>query len=179
MNSEEIARLREEQYNAKVLSVRPIHDDLMIVRVVPDQGPLSFQAGQYTLLGLGAWEPRVDGVTNDDVSPEARAKLVRRAYSISCPMLDDRHKLVTVGELPYLEFYIALVLRPSDDPPMLTPRLFGLKDGDRLFLGPRRTAGMCWMRSARRRRCSTSAQAPAKPRTTRTSRNSSATAIAA
>ncbi len=51
-------------------------------------------------------------------------------------MLDEEQQLITADELPYLEFYIALVSRPSDDPPMLTPRLFGLQEGDRIFLGP-------------------------------------------
>ncbi len=51
-------RLRETHYNATVAAVRHVHEALMILRVVPDQGPLIFQPGQYTLLGLGAWEPR-------------------------------------------------------------------------------------------------------------------------
>ncbi len=136
LSPQEIARLRDEHYNAEVVSVRQIHEDLMILRVVPDQGPLCFEPGQYTLLGLGAWEPRVDSVPIGHSSDSRLSKLVRRAYSISCPMLDEGGRLVTVSRLSYLEFYIARVSRPSDDPPMLTPRLFGLKDGDRLFLGP-------------------------------------------
>lgn len=129
--------LREEAYNAEVVSVRHLHPELMILRVRPDFGGFQFQPGQYTLLGLGGWEPRVDGVTSDsrgETNPHS--KLVRRAYSISCPMLNEHEELVTATELPYVEFYITLVRRPSDDPPMLTPRLFALKAGDRIFLGP-------------------------------------------
>lgn len=131
VDTEEITRRREENYNATVISIRRIHDNLMILRVMPDQGPMKFQSGQYTLLGLGVWEPRADRIPiHEDPS-----KLVRRAYSISCPMLDEMGELVTATELPYLEFYIALVTRPSDDPPMLTPRFFALSPGDRVFLG--------------------------------------------
>ena len=130
---QETARPGEKHYNASVICVRHIHETLMILRIRPDQGPIKFQPGQYTALGLGVWEPRVDGVPGD---PAAFSHLVQRAYSISCPMLDEEQKLVTVSELPYLEFYIALVDRPSDNPPMLTPRLFALKTGDRIYLGP-------------------------------------------
>lgn len=130
--SEEIARLREDHYNARVISRERIHHDLMILRVSPDHGPIRFQPGQYMLLGLGDWEPRVDQVPIHEVT----SKLVRRAYSVSCPIFDGRQELVTATELSYLEFYIARVLRPSDNPPMLTPRLFALSQGDRLFLGP-------------------------------------------
>lgn len=127
---EQCQQLRADHYNAEVISVRKLHPELMILRVLPDQGPPPFQPGQYTLLGLGEWEPRVDRLTRAPL-----AKLVRRAYSISCPMLDEHQQLVTATELPYLEFYITLVSRASDDPPMLTPRLFALQSGDRIFLG--------------------------------------------
>lgn len=136
-NSWEKDLLREEHYNAEVISVRHLHDALMILRVRPDQGPLSFEPGQYTLLGLGAWERRVDNVAINKIkNSDEPSRLVRRAYSISCPMLDEGHHLVTVSELPYLEFYITLIGRLSDDPPMLSPRLFALEEGDRVFLGP-------------------------------------------
>ena len=116
-----------------MIFVRHVHEELMFLRIRPDQGPIEFQPGQYTVLGLAVWEPRVDGVPGN---PAALSYLVQRAYSISCPLLDEQQRLVTVSELPYLEFYIALVRRPSDNPPMLTPRLFALKTGDRIFLGP-------------------------------------------
>ena len=74
VESEEITRLREDHYNATVISIRRIHGDLMILRVLPDQGPIKFQPGQYTLLGLGVWEPRADRIPHH----ENGEKLVRR-----------------------------------------------------------------------------------------------------
>jgi ferredoxin--NADP+ reductase len=128
------------RYNARVVRVQFIHDELLILRGEPDGEWPRFAAGQYTLLGLSAAEPRVDDIrpTGRLTQPAAHgeAGLIRRAYSISCPMLDAAGRLVTCAALPFLEFYIALVSRPSDDPPMLTPRLFALREGDRLFLGP-------------------------------------------
>lgn len=119
-------------YNARVIQARHLHKGLLILRVLPDEPLPEFQPGQYTVLGLNASEPRVDGLQ----LPDEKARLVRRAYSISCPMLNDSGELVTCNGLPYLEFYIALVQRPLDSPPMLTPRLFALEEGDRLLVGP-------------------------------------------
>jgi ferredoxin--NADP+ reductase len=62
--------------------------------------------------------------------------LIKRAYSISCSLLDSAGKLARVRECPYLEFYVALV-RKAEQPPALTPRLFKLRAGDRLWCGPR------------------------------------------
>ncbi len=101
-SSEAITRLCEDHYNARVISLRRIHNDLMIVKVGPDHGPVRFHPGQYTLLGLGVWESRVDQIPIH----EDNSKLVRRAYSISCPMLDERQELVKATELSYLEFYV-------------------------------------------------------------------------
>ena len=133
--------LRAEHYNATVDSIDHVTDDLMILRVRPDDGPRSFEAGQYTLLGLGTWEPRLP-----DMPPERdretehldthQARLVRRAYSISSPIFTDFGHLVRAGEGGVLEIYIALV-RDSAKPAALTPRLFRLKAGDRMYVGPR------------------------------------------
>ena len=119
------------RYNGTVTSVRRVHDELIVMRVRPDD-PLEYVAGQYTVLGLAVSEPRIDGIPTADES----GRLIRRAYSFSCPMLDDAGNLLTVSDANYAEFYITLVTRPSDNPPMLTPRLFALSDGDRLHIGP-------------------------------------------
>src|SRR5262249_23606926 len=68
--------------------------------------------------------------------PGDDAKLAKRAYSISSSILDDRGALLDRSKVDWLEFYVVLV-RDSDrpKPPALTPRLFLLKEGDRLFLG--------------------------------------------
>jgi ferredoxin--NADP+ reductase len=103
--------------------------------VRPDWGSTSFLPGQYTVLGLGNWEPRVDGVDTEELSEEDQRKLLKRAYSFSCPMLDDAGHLVppTYGE--HLEFYVVLVRHGEEHPPGLTPRMFHLAPGDRLFMG--------------------------------------------
>jgi ferredoxin/flavodoxin---NADP+ reductase len=124
--------LRAEHYNATLVNVREVHEGLRVIRVRPDFPIPPFQPGQFTVLGLGEWEPRTDGVCDDHANHEG---MVRRAYSISCPVLGEDRRLITCGECDFLEFYIALVNRPNDTPPALTPRLFGTSVGDRLFVG--------------------------------------------
>jgi len=127
----------ESLYNAQVQHVRFVHDALMIVRVCPDAGIPKFQAGQYATLGLGVWEP---WVAHPDRSPvvvlKTGGQLIRRAYSISCPLLNEQGGLVACRDLDSLEFYINEVAHLDDDPPRLTPRLFGLTEGSRLYLAP-------------------------------------------
>lgn len=121
----------EKYYNASVLQIRFVHDDLMILRVRPDEGIPPYYAGQYVSLGLGPFEPRVDGL----VPPEQeKLRIVQRAYSISCPLIEDG-QLRPCAELPYLEFYIALVHASDEDRIRLTPRLFALRPGSRLHVG--------------------------------------------
>lgn len=126
-----IEELRRQHYNTSVSEVRHVHDELLILRVKPDAGPLQFEPGQYVPLGLGAWERRADGI----VAQVDDTRMVRRAYSISCPMLLDG-KLVTTSQIDFIEFCVTLVSKPTDEPPPLTPRLFELTPGDRLHLGP-------------------------------------------
>lgn len=127
-----IEELVNKHYNATIQELRMPHAHLMIVRVKPDGEVPRFSGGQYTTLGLGSWEPRVDG---GPLAELPKPKLIRRAYSISCPMLDAQGNLLSNDAIDYLEFYITLVLRPDSDDPPLTPRLFSLKVGDRLHLG--------------------------------------------
>ena len=95
------------------------------------------QPGQYSTLGLGAWEPRAPGCAEEHLEPAAEANLIRRAYSISCPVMDDAlTQLWDRDGCDWLEFYIVLVRETGrPDPPALTPRLFMLREGDRLFMG--------------------------------------------
>lgn len=135
ISEQDVHRLRIENYNSSVISIERCHDELMIMRVRPDRGIPSFLAGQYTVLGLGYWEPRTaDCQPEGDISQRLR-RLIKRAYSISCPLLDDAGGLVGAGDLDFFEFYITLV-RQAEHPPALTPRLFALKPGDRIFCGP-------------------------------------------
>lgn len=130
---DEVARLRRECYNATLVGLRRVHEDLLVFRVRPDEGVFPFEPGQYTSLGLGRWERRVDAVPAGSVGgPD---QFIRRAYSISCPILDEYGRLVRCSDVDFLEFYVTLVRHSSDDPPTLTPRLFALEQRDRLFVG--------------------------------------------
>ena len=131
----------QSPYNATVAALVKPHNDLMILRVRPD-GPIPLhQPGQYTTLGLGAWEPRVPECQPERPDLTEPTKLCRRSYSLSCSVLDARGELLADPTAQGLEFYITLV-RQTEEPhnaPLLTPRLFGLREGDRLHLGTKIT----------------------------------------
>lgn len=126
--------LRKQSYNATLVELRHIHDDLAIFRIAPDNGSLSFVPGQYATLGLGMWEDRVPGCQNENLTLTERERLVRRAYSVSSPVCDE-HGIVMQESGAILEFYISLVRSAKKRPPSLTPRLFNMRVGDRLHLG--------------------------------------------
>ncbi len=131
----ELAQFRTRFYNATLIEITEVHDDLRIFRVQPDWEVPPFAPGQYVALGLGHWEQRLPGTQSETLRPAQRTKLIRRAYSISCSMLDERSELVRVQDCDYFEFYITLV-RQATKPPALTPRLFMLREGDRLLVEP-------------------------------------------
>jgi ferredoxin--NADP+ reductase len=135
----EIEALRGQHYNAQLVEVLPVHEDLRIFRVRPDWGETTFHPGQYTTIGLGYWERRVAGVDAEELTPAQLSKVIKRAYSFSCPMLDSKGKLAPPSQGELLEFYITLVRHAEEHPPGLTPRLFGLKAGDRLHMGQKVT----------------------------------------
>ena len=135
MTSDEIAELRQKGYNATVSSIRLANEDLMIVRVRPDSGVSPHRPGQYSTLGMGHWESRAPGCQDEIPKPGEEKKLIRRAYSISCSVLDDAGNLPEHAGAEWLEFYIVLVRKAEKAPPALTPRLFTLKEGDRIFMG--------------------------------------------
>src|SRR4051794_323860 len=78
----EIANLRQKKYNATVHRLIKIHSDLMILRVRPDFPLPAHKPGQYTLLGLGLWEPRMPGCQDEQMDISDEGRLARRAYSI-------------------------------------------------------------------------------------------------
>jgi ferredoxin--NADP+ reductase len=142
MTPEQIADLRRQKYNATVVHLRKSHSDLMILRVRPDAPRAPHKPGQYTVLGLGFWEPRMPGCQEEELAPADEVRLGRRSYSISCSVLDDGGELLDVARTDWLEFYVVLVRETGkEQPPLLTPRLFLLREGDRLFLGEK-IAGM-------------------------------------
>src|SRR5579871_2215606 len=134
------AELRRQWYNATVVGLRKAHSDLMVLRVRSDFPRPAHQPGQYTTLGLGSWEPRFPGCQEETLLPGDETKLARRAYSISCSVLNESGELEDIEHTDWLEFYIVLVRDSAKDrPPALTPRLFLLREADRLFLGERIT----------------------------------------
>jgi ferredoxin--NADP+ reductase len=130
------AELRRKWYNATVVWLRKVHPDLMILRIRPDFPRPSHKPGQYATLGMGNWEPRFPGCQEEILTPADDVKLARRAYSISCSILDGGGELLDIERTNWLEFYIVLVRDSERErPPALTPRLFMLREGDRLSLG--------------------------------------------
>ncbi len=107
------------EMNATIAKKDEINHGLLVLRVTPDFALPQFNAGQYVVLGLPGSQARVDYAEAEE--PQADPdKLIKRAYSIASSSLQ--------GE--YLEFYIALVHSGA-----LTPRLFALRKGDRIWLG--------------------------------------------
>ncbi len=139
VSQQEIEQLRQAHYNAQLSEVVEIHDELRILRVHPESGEPHFSPGQYSVLGLGNWEPRVAGVQDEDLDDRQVRKMLKRAYSFSCPMLDAEGRLLPPDRCPFLEFYVVLVRQGDEHPPGLTPRLFALQPGDRLFASPKVT----------------------------------------
>ena len=111
------------ELNAHLVQKILVSPTLAIMRFVPDGWQLpDFKAGQYGVLGLPYSAPRIP--TSDPLPYDDPDKLIRRAYSIaSAPDVKD-----------YVEFYIALVESGE-----LTPRLFALEPGDKVFLGKKFT----------------------------------------
>lgn len=110
---------RPNPYNATVIGREEINPQLVILRVRSDDDLFAFKPGQFGVLGLLASEPRVIEAAAEPTEADP-TKLVRRAYSIASSSI----------ERDYLEFYLTLVTTGE-----LTPRLFALKPGARLFLG--------------------------------------------
>jgi ferredoxin--NADP+ reductase len=140
MTPEQIVDLRRQKYNATLGYLGKVHSDLAILRVCPDFPRPPHKPGQYSVLGLGFWEPRHPGCQEEPLAPADESKLARRSYSISCSILDERGELLDVARTDWLEFYVVLV-RESEkpQPPALTPRLFMLRQGERLYLGEKIT----------------------------------------
>jgi ferredoxin--NADP+ reductase len=140
MTPEELADLRARRYNGTVVYLRLANPDLMVMRVKPDFPRPPHQPGQYGTLGLGYWEPRVEGCQVETLKPDELTKVVRRAYSLSCPVEGEGGELYDAEKTDWLEFYIVLVRENADGRvPALTPRLFALKEGDRIQIGERIT----------------------------------------
>lgn len=97
---------------------------LIVLRVAPAGWMLpEFEPGQFAVLGLPGSASR-HPLSEPEESPAPPDKMIRRAYSIA----SSSHTR------EYLEFYLTLVGSGA-----LTPRLFALRMGDPLWLGPKIT----------------------------------------
>src|SRR5690606_32813292 len=115
MTSDEIQQLRLQHYNATIVWMKESNPDLRILRVKPDFPLPAHQPGQYTTLGLGNWEARAPNCQPEENADNEKPNLIRRAYSISCSILDEQGKLLEPDKMDWLEFYIVLV-RDSGTP---------------------------------------------------------------
>jgi ferredoxin--NADP+ reductase len=111
----------KDPYNATVIGREEINPQLLILRVRSDGDLFDFKPGQFAVLGLLGSAPRVIEATPEEV-PGEPDKMIRRAYSIASSSLERR----------YVEIYLTLITSGQ-----LTPRLFALQHGSRLFLGPK------------------------------------------
>jgi len=110
--------------NAVIQQRIEVAPGLMVIRVAPDGWELpDFTPGQFAVLGLPPEAPRCD-IADPDEEEHKPGVLIRRAYSIASSSIARE----------YLELYITLVRSGA-----LTPRLFALQPGDRLWLGPKIT----------------------------------------
>jgi ferredoxin--NADP+ reductase len=136
MTPEQIRQLRDKGYNATVVHICKPNPDLMIMRVQSDFPRPPHQPGQYCTLGMYNFEPRFPGCQEEPLRPGDENRLSRRSYSLSCSVLDDDGRLLDLDRTAWLEFYIVLVRQgPDGHPPALTPRLFLLRQGERLAVG--------------------------------------------
>lgn len=109
-----------QELNAVVTHRIEIASGLVILRVAPEGWKLpKWTSGQFAVLGLPGSAPRTM-LSDEEEEPREPDKLIRRAYSIAS----------ATAEKGYLEFYVTLVRSGA-----LTPRLFALQPGDRLWLG--------------------------------------------
>ena len=114
----------ESVLNAIVTLRNEVSPWLNILQVAPVGWSLpDYLPGQYTTLGLFGSASRC-AIAEPESAPAAPDKLIRRAYSIVSTPLNRE----------YMEFYLNLV--PGG---ILTPRLFNLKIGDRIWLSQRIT----------------------------------------
>jgi ferredoxin--NADP+ reductase len=115
---------QKSELNAMVSHKIEVAPGLIVLRVVPRGWELPhFTPGQFAVLGLPPEATRCDD-SDPDEEPAKPGRLIRRAYSVASSSVSRE----------YLEFYINLVHSGS-----LTPRLFALEPGDRVWLGPKIT----------------------------------------
>ncbi|VAX11050.1 Ferredoxin--NADP(+) reductase [hydrothermal vent metagenome] len=120
--SEAIIMSASKELNAIVGKPVAVNSETMILRVKPDGWDLpAYEPGQFVVLGLPGNAPRIPAPLSEvELKRPKPDKLIKRAYSIASSSKQKK----------YLEFYITLIRSGG-----LTPRLFALKNGDRIHMG--------------------------------------------
>ena len=109
-----------EDLNAVVQQVVQVSPIMKVFRIAPVGWELpEFKPGQFVAIGLPPTSSKCAEATEEPVEPDPD-KLIKRAYSIASSNLSK----------DYVEFYITLVHSGA-----LTPRLFDLKIGDKIWMG--------------------------------------------
>lgn len=111
------------EYNSIITQVLQVSPIMKIIRIKPDGWELpEYKSGQFIPIGLYPNFKRIENSTPDyQEFPED--KLIKRAYSIASSSSQD-----------FVEFYITLVHSGA-----LTPRIFSLKVGDKIWMGKKAT----------------------------------------
>ncbi|MCK4739515.1 MAG: ferredoxin--NADP reductase [Deltaproteobacteria bacterium] len=108
------------ELNAVVIHRVEVAPGLIILRIRHEEEALpDFVPGQFAVLALPNSASRVPFSEAEDVADTDPQKMIKRAYSIASSSV----------ERDYVEFYITLVRSGA-----LTPRLFNLGIGDKLWL---------------------------------------------
>lgn len=109
-----------EELNAVVQQVVQVSPIMKVFRIAPLGWDLpEFKPGQFVAIGLPPTSTKCADATEEPVEPDPN-KVIRRAYSVASLSLAKG----------YVEFYITLVRSGA-----LTPRLFNLNIGDKIWLG--------------------------------------------
>lgn len=109
-----------EDLNAVVQQVLQVSPMMKVFRIAPVGWTLpDFKPGQFMVIGLPPSAPKCPEATEEPVEPDEN-KLIKRAYSIASSNLSK----------DYVEVYVTLVHSGA-----LTPRLFNLNIGDKIWLG--------------------------------------------
>jgi len=112
--------MSSQELNAIVRQKIEVSPSLIILRVAPDGWEMpDFKPGQFNVLALPGSAPRCK-YSDEELEAPDPDKLIKRAYSASS----------AAGEKEYVEFYITLLGSGA-----LTPRLFALEVGDKLWMG--------------------------------------------
>ena len=121
-----MANKKIPELNAIVVQKQELTPTLMILRVAAQDWELpDFTPGQFAVLGLTSAAPRTRIAVNEPF-PHDPDEMIRRAYSIASSSLIHE----------YMDFYIGLISSGA-----LTPRLFALDVGEKLWLS-KRVAGI-------------------------------------